>query len=112
MELDSLKYVWRTLEATPAPDRSPDEIRALLQRRSGGIVNRMRRNLTGELILIAATYTPAIVFYFLDFEGRLSAIAWLFILLLAMTENYPALPGSLTCSWPSLPCISIKRTGS
>ena len=88
MELDSLKYVWRTLEAAPASESSPDEIRALLQRRSGGIVTRMRRNLAGELILIAATYTPAILFYFLDFEGRLSGIAWLFILLLAMLAVY------------------------
>ncbi|HVU55098.1 MAG TPA: hypothetical protein VHD83_08575 [Puia sp.] len=88
MELDSLKYVWRTLEAPAASDKSPKEIRALLQRRSGGIVSRMRRNLTGELILIAATYTPAILFYFLDFEGRLSGIAWLFILLLVLFAVY------------------------
>lgn len=88
MELDSLKYAWRTLEASPAPDKSPDEIRSLLQRRSGGIVTRMRRNLVGELILIAATYTPAILFYFLDFEGKLSGIAWLFILLLAILAVY------------------------
>ena len=87
MELDSLKYVWRTLEAAPASE-SPDEIRALLQRRSGGIVTRMRRNLTGELILIAVTYTPAILFYFLDFEGRLSGIAWLFILVLVILAVY------------------------
>ncbi|HEY4206570.1 MAG TPA: hypothetical protein VGM31_07155 [Puia sp.] len=88
MELDSLKYAWRTLDARHAPDKSPAEIRALLQRRSGGIVARMRRNLLGELILIAATYTPAILFYFLDFEGKLSGIAWLFILLLATFSVY------------------------
>ena len=88
MELDSLKYVWRSLEAQPAPEKSPEEIHALLQKRSGGIVTRMRRNLIGELILIAATYTPAILFYFLDFEGKLSAIAWLFILLLVILAVY------------------------
>jgi hypothetical protein len=88
MELDSLKYAWRTLEDPPASHKSADEIHALLQLRSGGIVTSMRRNLVGELILIAATYTPAILFYFLDFEGRLSGISWLFILLLGMLAVY------------------------
>jgi amino acid transporter len=88
MELDSLKYVWRTLESVPSPQKSPEEIHALLQRRSGGIVTRMQRNLIAELILILTTYTPAILFYFLDFEGKLSGIAWLFILLLATLAVY------------------------
>jgi hypothetical protein len=88
MELDSLKYAWLTLEAPPASHKSMEEIHALLQRRSGGIVTRMRRNLRGELILIAVTYVPAILFYFLDFDGRLSGIAWLFILLLAILAVY------------------------
>lgn len=88
MELDSLKYVWRSLEPKTAPDHSAEEIHAILQRRSGGFVSKMRRNLAGELILILATYTPAILYYFLDFNGKLSAIAWLFILLLAFLAVY------------------------
>ena len=88
MELDSLKYVWRSLDAKPAPDKSPEQIQALLQRRSKGPVAKMRRNLTGELILILVTYTPAILFYFLDFDGKLSGIAWLFVLLLVILAVY------------------------
>jgi hypothetical protein len=88
MELDSLKYVWRTLESRPVPGKSPEQIRALLHQRSKGPVGKMRRNLTGELLLILVTYTPAILFYFLDFEGKLSGIAWLFILLLAILAVY------------------------
>ena len=88
MELDSLKYVWRSLDSKPAPNKSPEDIRALLQKRSGGIVSKMRRNLLGELILIAVTYTPAILFYFLDFGGKLSGIAWLFIVLLTILAVY------------------------
>jgi hypothetical protein len=88
MELDSLKYVWRTLESKPAPEKSPEQIRALMQRRSEGPVAKMRRNLVGELILILVTYTPAITFYFLEFEGKLSGIAWLFIILLVILAVY------------------------
>ncbi|MBN9385742.1 MAG: hypothetical protein J0H74_33615 [Chitinophagaceae bacterium] len=88
MELDSLKYVWRTLGSGPAHDKSPEEIRALLRQRSKGPVEKMRRNLTGELLLILVTYTPAILFYFLGFEGKLSGIGWLFILLLGILAVY------------------------
>ena len=88
MELDSLKYVWRTLESAPVPDKNPAEIRALLHQRSKGPVEKMRRNLTGELLLILVTYTPAILFYFLDFDGKLSGIGWLFILLLVIFAIY------------------------
>jgi len=88
MELDSLKYAWRTLASRPVPENSPGQIRALLQQRSKGPVAKMRRNLVGELLLILVTYTPAILFYFLEFDGKLSGIAWLFILLVIILAVY------------------------
>lgn len=88
MELDSLKYAWRNLESRPVPEKSPEEIRALLSRRSKGPVTKMRRNLAGEMVLLLVTYTPTILFYFLGFEGRLSVIGWLFILLMASLIIY------------------------
>jgi len=88
MELDSLKYVWRTLESAPAPEKSREQISALLQKRSGSAVARMRRNLAGELILILATYIPTILFYFSEFDGKLSGVSWAFILLLAILAVY------------------------
>jgi hypothetical protein len=88
MELDSLKYAWRTLASKPVPENSPEQIRALLQQRSKGPVAKMRRNLVGELLLILVTYTPAILFYFLEFDGKLSGIAWLFILLVIILAVY------------------------
>jgi len=88
MELDSLKYAWRTLASRPVPENSPAQIRALLQQRSKGPVAKMRRNLVGELLLILVTYTPAILFYFLEFDGKLSGIAWLFILLVIILAVY------------------------
>ncbi len=77
MELDSLKYIWHSLgePAVREPDRKT-QLLALLQKKSKGPVARMRRNLFGELILIIVTYIPAILFYWIDFDGRLTAIAW------------------------------------
>ena len=89
MELDSLKYVWHNLEVRSAQEpQSEGDILALLQRRSKGPVARMRRNLLGEIILVLVTYVPAILFYLIDFEGRLSGIAWLFGLLLVFLGVY------------------------
>ena len=88
MELESLKYMWHTLETPPAPAQRREEILALMERRSRGPVAKMRRNLLGELILIAATYIPAILFYLFDFGGKLSEIAGLLLLLLVVFAAY------------------------
>lgn len=89
MELESLKYVWHSLEVRSDPGAgSEQEIIALLHKRSKGPVAKMRRNLLGELILVLVTYIPAILFYLLDFEGRLSGIASLLGLLMALLAAY------------------------
>jgi hypothetical protein len=89
MELESLKYVWHALEGKPAGGQSSEqEIITLLHKRSKGPVAKMRRNLLGELILILMTYIPTILFYLLDFGGRLSGIAWLFFLLMLLFAGY------------------------
>ncbi len=89
MELDSLKYAWHSLQVRPEPGPDSEaDIIALLQQRSKGPVARMRRNLVGEIILVLGTYIPTILFYLIDFEGRLSGIAWLFVLLLILMVLY------------------------
>lgn len=88
MELESLKYIWRSLEspAGPGPDRRA--LMALLQKKSFGLVARMRRNLIGEGILLLVTYIPGILCYLLTFEGRLSPLSWLLGLVAAAFGAY------------------------
>jgi hypothetical protein len=81
MELESLKYIWRSLENPPAPEPDRNTMLALLEQHSRGPVARMRRNLVGEGILLLITYSPGILCYILEFEGRLSAMSWLLGLL-------------------------------
>ena len=88
MELESLKYIWRSLETPPAQTPRRQDLAALLSQRSRGPVARMKRNLIGEGILVFVTYTPAILCYLLAFDGRLSAISWLFMLLAAALFGY------------------------
>jgi hypothetical protein len=89
MELESLKYVWHTLEVKSAGEPNGEqEILALLQKRSMGPVARMRRNLEKEFILILVTYIPTILLYFFWFEGKLFEIGWLFFLLMLLFAGY------------------------
>jgi hypothetical protein len=88
MELESLKYIWHSLETPPAQTPGRQDLAVLLEKRSRGPVARMRRNLIGEAILMFVTYTPAVLCYLLAFDGRLSAISWLFALLAAVFFGY------------------------
>ena len=88
MELDSLKYIWKKIEAPATGGNEEEEILALMQRRSEGPVARMRRNLYRECILILGTYLPTIGLYFLAFDGRLSGIGWLFVAILIFYAGY------------------------
>jgi len=81
MELENLKSIWNELELQPTPETDGKHILALLQKKSRGPVARMRRNLIRELLLITVTYIPVILFYLVEFEGRLSAISGLLFLL-------------------------------
>jgi hypothetical protein len=78
MELESLKYIWRSLEAPAAAEADRTAMLALLHRRSQGPVAQMRRNLIGEGIFLLVSYIPAIGWFLLEFNGRLTGISWLF----------------------------------
>lgn len=81
MELENLKYIWDNQDSPPGPGSDREDLLALLQKRSRGPVARMRRNLITELLLIIITYIPVILFYLVEFEGRLSALSGLVFLL-------------------------------
>jgi hypothetical protein len=101
MELDSLKEIWRSSDAYPGDirysggspataDRYPgrENLLPLLQQRSRGPVARMRRNLSIELLCIIVAYVPLILFYLVEFQGRLRAISILLLLVGALFCAY------------------------
>lgn len=78
MELETLKSIWQDQEF---PDNQParDELLALLHKKSHGPINRMRRNLRKELLLVIFSYTFCIIFYLTAFNGEFSGVSWLFV---------------------------------
>src|ERR1700753_2583602 len=88
MELESLKYIWQCLEVAPAQEPDKAALLALLQKKSRGPVAKMRRNLLLECFVVAITYIPTILFYWIDFNSKLTAIAWMFLALMIVLGIY------------------------
>jgi hypothetical protein len=88
MELESLKYIWHSLEVPAPGEQERQALLALLEKKSQAPVARMRRNIIGEGILLLVAYTPAILIFLLGFNGRLIAISWLFLSVLVLFFAY------------------------
>jgi len=81
MELESLRYIWHSLEVPSDVEYDRRALLALVEKKSQAPIARMRRNLIGEGILLLVAYIPAILVFLLGFKGRLVAVAWLYIIL-------------------------------
>jgi len=105
MELENLRTIWRvSMERQPAPEDSAEQIRALLGRRSQGLVAKMKRNLFGELILVLGIYIPAILFYFFGSGGKLSGMGGALLLPIAFFAGYYYRKNKLLAGMQCLSC--------
>ena len=129
MELEDLRTIWRRIEYPAVGgeagsgkagastgvkaaeeardverDRAVEGIRALLGRRSQGLVAKMKRNLFSELILVLGIYTPAILFYFFELGGRLSTVGWALLLLTVFFAGYTYFKNKLLNEMQCLSC--------
>jgi hypothetical protein len=68
MELDNLKAIWKAQDTVP--EIQPD-MQQLLQKKSGGHIARMRRNVRIEALAMLVSYIPCIILYLAWFDGRL-----------------------------------------
>lgn len=76
MELDNLKTIWKEQEI-PSGDyqKHAGILASMLRERSRRPIERMRRNLRIEMVLMIATYIPTIIVYLNLFGGRLWGIS-------------------------------------
>lgn len=82
MELENLKQIWNTQQMQAEdPVSAREDLLPILQKSSNGPVARMRRNLVCEVLLITITYIPCIIFYAVEFNGRLTPLSLLYVLL-------------------------------
>jgi len=88
MELENLKYVWRQMGDKPVREQSDEQIRVLMLKRPRDPIAKMRRNLTVEILVVGITYIPMIGYYLSGFNGKLSEIAWLLLIVLMLFAGY------------------------
>jgi hypothetical protein len=106
MELENLRTIWRvSMERNPVYAQQDEQIRALLGRRSQGLVAKMKRNLFGELILVLCIYIPATLFYFFGFGGKLSGMGGALLLPVAFFAGYYYRKNRLLDGMQCLSCV-------
>jgi hypothetical protein len=88
MELESLRHAWYSMEVKPATGQDPQQILALLKKRSQGPIAIMKGNLLRELRLVIIVYSLGIGYYFFGYDGKLSGIAWMLFTLLVIFAGY------------------------
>jgi Flp pilus assembly protein TadB len=74
MELDQWKDIWK--EEGKSPSNDAEKLQSLLEKKSKSPVAKMKRNLKVELWFVIISYGAMILFYFLAFKGRMSAVSW------------------------------------
>jgi 4-hydroxybenzoate polyprenyltransferase len=86
MELDQWKEIWQA--ETPAEQTDSQKLRALLDRKSGSPVSKIKRNLNAELWVVLVTYGAMVIFYFFAFDGRMNEISWFMLVIAGLFVAY------------------------
>jgi 4-hydroxybenzoate polyprenyltransferase len=79
MELDQWKDIWK--EEGQQPSNEAAKLQSLLDKKSKSPVAKMKRNLRVELWFVIITYGAMILFYFLAFNGSMSAVSWFMLII-------------------------------
>ena len=85
MELDDMKNIWHgKSEETAGADR----IAAMLGKQSHNPIEKMKRNLRMELLIMIFSVGGVALYYFVAFKSEYSIIGWVYALLLALFGYY------------------------
>jgi len=85
MELDDMKNIWHDKSGETT---GPDKIAAMLSRRSHNPIEKMRRNLRMELLIMIVMVGGVAIYYFIAFKSEYSIIGWAYALLLVLFGYY------------------------
>jgi len=85
MELDDLKNIWND---KPGATTGADKISAMLGRQSHSPIEKMKRNLRMEVLIVIITFGAVAAYYFIAFKSDYSIIGWAYTLLLVLFCYY------------------------
>jgi 4-hydroxybenzoate polyprenyltransferase len=102
MELDQWKDIWK--EGGKLPSNDSQKLHSLLAKKSKSPVSKMKRNLKVELWFVIITYGAMILFYFLAFKGRMSAVSWFMLFIGLLFVFYFQIKNKLLTEMECLSC--------
>jgi Ca2+/Na+ antiporter len=85
MELDELKDLWND---KPGVTTGADKISAMLGQQSHNPIEKMKRNLRMELVIVFFTVGAVAVYFFIAFGSEYSIIGWVYALLVVLFCYY------------------------
>ena len=81
MELDDMKNIWSDKPGKPA---GAEKIATMLGRQSQSPIEKMKRNLRMELLIVIFCFGSVAAYYFIAFKSQYSIIGWMYALLLIL----------------------------
>jgi len=81
MELDDMKNIWSDKPGKPA---GAEKIATMLGRQSQSPIEKMKRNLRMELLIVIFCFGSVAAYYFIAFKSQYSIIGWTYALLLIL----------------------------
>ena len=85
MELEDLKNIWNDKAGETA---GADKISAMLGKQSHNSIEKMKRNLRMELVIVFFTVGAVAVYFFIAFGSEYSIIGWVYALLVVLFCYY------------------------
>ena len=85
MELEDLKNIWNDKAGETA---GADKISAMLGKQSHNPIEKMKRNLRMELVIVFFTVGAVAVYYFIAFGSEYSIIGWVYAFLVVLFCYY------------------------
>ena len=85
MELDDMKNIWNDKTGETA---GADKISAMLGQQSHSPIEKMKRNLRMELVIVFFTVGAVAVYFFIAFGSEYSIIGWVYALLVVLFCYY------------------------
>lgn len=85
MELDDMKNIWND---KPGATAGAERISAMLGRQSQSPIEKMKRNVRMELLIVIFTVGAVAVYFFIAFGSEYSIIGWAYALLLVLFCYY------------------------
>jgi len=88
MELDAMKEIWKEGGFEKKPQPGNIEILDMISRLPRNPIAKMKHTVLAETITIVVLFGGVAIFYFIAFNGNFNSVAWLYLIMIALSVLY------------------------